>query len=335
MNKDRFQYKIANGIDKPAIWFRIHEREVLIFPLNLYNALWGDYSQFLFSKEIKASFRIFKDSVYGSFHDDIFGYYYINFAKDCFIDSAIQTLHDLSDAILRGEETAYGKYKKNTAEHLKTGLLDLENKRKNDEGVTIEHFSFKFIEAYCCDTDYVISIGNRSLTTPISNWSTIFNWIRSSIENFIFSNEGPNDVNIYFEDSPTIIRFRSQFKDENSKKRCVRLEIIPNTFVCEPNIYGICETREVISSLYLGLLELCITETDYFDDVNISTTWEDFRLATYNKLQSCIIENFIMGVEESETSCLPRQRILNTVEEMLEDYHRLKATLTVNNFSKI
>ena len=102
------------------------------------------------------------------------------------------------------------------------------------------------------------------------------------------------EINLHYEDSPTIIRLNTSSLDRYRK--ISRITIIPNEFVNVPNVYGRCDTRQLFRSLYLGLLSLCIRETDWFD--NDYVDWSDFRLATYNKLQSCAIENFIIGIKE-------------------------------------
>ena len=101
---------------------------------------------------------------------------------------------------------------------------------------------------------------------------------------------------------------------------------IPDEFHKEPNRYGWCEPCQLITSLYLGLLGLCIKNTDWFDG-DYPGNWNNFRLATYNKLQSCVIENYIKGVEEDDFRYHPRQRVIKSVEEMLVDYDNLLKTL--------
>jgi hypothetical protein len=44
------------------------------------------------------------------------------------------------------------------------------------------------------------------------------------------------DINLFYEDSPTIIRLRTHSLDR--KKRITRITIIPDEFAKEPNVYG-------------------------------------------------------------------------------------------------
>ncbi len=42
MRIDKFEFKTANGKEKPAIWFRLWNRNIVVEPLGLYDVLW-DY----------------------------------------------------------------------------------------------------------------------------------------------------------------------------------------------------------------------------------------------------------------------------------------------------
>lgn len=79
-------------------------------------------------------------------------------------------------------------------------------------------------------------------------------------------------------------------------------------------------------SLYLGLLGLFVTETD--DSYCEMEEWPALRLDSYNRLQSCIVEDYINGVDLSNQPVRPRNRVQHTVEEMREDYDQLCRTLT-------
>ena len=200
-----------------------------------------------------------------------------------------------------------------------------------EDEVKVERFSFDFVEPYDCDTQFVLKIGERTYKSYISEGETNFNHIRSSIENLLEKNDKKGKLELYFEDSPTIIRlnklnvYNSDYRIVNNN--IIKVTLIPNEFVHEPNIYAWCDFRQLLSALYLGLLSICVRETDRFDDYK--EDWRDFRLATYNKLQSCVIENYINGIKEDDFTYMPRQRLINSVEEMMEDYNNLKKTLSI------
>ena len=67
-----------------------------------------------------------------------------------------------------------------------------------------------------------------------------------------------------------------------------------------------------------------ITPSSLFNEYEYAMySWDDFRLATYNKLQSCVIENYVQGIVESESQSYPRQRWMSSVKEMEKDFAEL------------
>lgn len=326
----KFEFKVANGVDKPAIWFFFKDREEMVYPLALYDTLWDCHQKRYFGRGIHANFQIFKDEVYGTFHDASCGDFQVEYERDIFLESAQSALEKLCDAVIRGEKTTYDNFLPKTAEQMLIGLQQLNIPRNYfqifDNEIRVERFCFEFVEPYSCDTDYVIKIGNREYRSALSDWTTDFNRIRLAMETYVSSLWSTTEIELNFEDSPTSIRLRCGTASNSST--VARVTIIPNCFTKVPNIYGWCDERQLLSSLYLGLLGICIRETDWFDDEN-EGNWNDFRLATYNKLQSCVIENFIKGIWEKEQTFLPRQRIITSIEEMMADYETLQETLTM------
>ena len=186
-------------------------------------------------------------------------------------------------------------------------------------------FDFKFTEPYSCDTHFVITIGDRTYESDLSDWTNDFNSIRLSIEHKILTPYMKQDIELYFEDSPTIIKSYCR----NWETRGTKVTIIPNEYVQVPNLEGWCDFRQFICSLYLGLLSICMQDTDWFDAGTEGGTWECFRLATYNKLQSCLIEDFVKGISVSDFENRPRQRFITSVKEMIADYEQLKQELSL------
>ncbi|MBR5653863.1 MAG: hypothetical protein IKX22_07250 [Prevotella sp.] len=330
-NTDRFELKVANGIDKPAIWFRLHEREVLVNPFVLYNLLWDCSRKDYFSRGITANFQIFKDEVCGYFHDNAIGFYNIEFERSSFVESALKALDNLCETTIKGELSAYKGFVTATAEQMKVGLNDLIIPRSyyqiREDEITVERFSFNFVEPYNFDSHFEITIGNRKYESYLSDWSNDFNRIRLEIEKSLQTYFADSEINLHYEDSPTIIRLRKkELYDSDywpTNKYMTKVTIVPDGFSKAPNMFGWCDSRQLIRSLYLGLLSICVNETDWFD-CGYDGNWEDFRLATYNKLQSCVIENYIKGVKEDDYTFFPRQRVIDSVPAMLEDYENLK-----------
>lgn len=334
-NTNRFEFKVANGEDKPAIWFHLNNKDVIVHPYNLYSILCDCSIERCFCFGVKARFQIFKNEVCGSFQDEDLGYYHIDFQRESFIESAQQSLKALCEAVINGNETIYEDVNSVSAKKLLIGLENIVVPQSyyqilRDE-IDVEPFSFNFVEPYDIDTRFAIKIGRQEFHAYLSDWSTDFNRLRIYIEEFIL--HMGSEIKLYFEDSPTIIRInRRTIYDSNYwviKKDIVRVVIIPNDFIKEPNVYGWCEPRQLIRSLYLGLLSLCIVESNCFEDDPYEREWGEFRLATYNKLQSCVIEDYILGLEEDEFTYRPRQRVISTVDEMLVDYKKLQNTLSL------
>lgn len=317
MNTSRFEFKVAEGEDKPAIWFPLQGKEILIFPLRLYHILWDwNRDKCYFSPGINANISIFSDEVRGRFQDESCGAYDIVFQKSSFVESAVSSLYDLCNAVVKGEQTIYSgeEFGENAAEQILSGLKDCAYKESQ-----IEHFTFNFVDPYACDTHFVITIGNRKYESNLSDWSTNFNRIRVNIERYLLTYHKESEIELFYEDSPSILRLRNI---SHKKARTTSVTIIPNEFVGGPNLFGECDSRQLISSLYLGLLGICIRDTNWFDRSD-EGDWDEFRIATYNKLQSSVIENYIKGVEEDDFSFFPRQRIIRSVEAMKEDYTNL------------
>lgn len=321
---DFFKFKFAAGYDKPAIWLTLHEREVAIYPFALYELFWDCYKRRRISQGVEARFQILKEEVDGYYHDDAYGSYHIEYDRDMFLNSAIQALQDLCNHVIGEGDTLYHSFPKETAQHL---LVDLGSMKipKNysqvfyDE-VSIEEFHFKFLEPYSCDTPYEIKIGDRTYKSYLSDWTTDFDCIRHNIETFIYSSS--TQVYLNYEDEPTTLSLQYRTLYHNGEG--VKVTVKPDSFTKWPMIFGWCEGRQLLRSLYLGLLNLPIVETDWFDD-EYSGDWTEFRLKTYNQLQSNIIEDYIKGVKDERASS--RNRLICTVEEMFEDFKRLKETL--------
>lgn len=318
-----FRFRKAKGEDAPAIWFRLHGRDVKVYPLALYDALWNELIDDFICKGVKATISNFTNDVYGVFFDYTYGYYQVEYQSTTFVESATHSLTKLCNAVLRDEQVSYTHFDKRTAEQMLIGLQELVSYNHSDShSKNVERFIFEFVEPYACDTKYFIQIGNKKYQSALSDWSKDFNQIRLDIESAIIWTRSKADIKLHFEDSPTIIHLQFCSGDK------VSVTIVPNSFQDLPKVYGHCDTRQLISALYLGLLKICITESDWFSD-GYWGDWNEARLAIYNKLQSCVIENYIKGITEEEFTYLPRQRVINTVDEMKADYQRLQEELAM------
>lgn len=329
---NRFEFKTAGGLDQPAIWFLLREKDVFIFPLELYGILWECRMKHRISSGITGSFQIFCNEVFGTYYDDSCGTYQIEYDRNAFIDSAVKALKDLCNHVIKNGTCMYRNFTAETAECLLIGLDCLSIPRNYSQvffdEISIENFSFRFIEPYSCDTAYEIRIGRRSYTSNISDWTTDFDRLRNEIEAFVLSAWTTKEIHINFEDSPTILRLEAQslFPANMRHPEVVRLTVLPDTFSKQPITFGWCRPRQIVRALYLGLLELFTVDTDWFDDSSV-VTWDEFRLRVYNQVQSCIIENYINEKAESEQAYSCRNRIVHSVGDMLDDFEKLRTLL--------
>ncbi len=327
-SREQFVFKVADESEKPAIWLRLRKKEVMVFPIPLFESLWDCYKKRRISQGIEACFQFFKDEVFGYYYDETCGSYRIEHDRDKYIDSAISALTALCRHIIAGNESPYYRFDKETAEYMLTDLQHIVIPKSYaqlfyDE-ISVEDFSFRFLEPYNCDTAYEIKIGNRAYFSNLSDWTTDFDILRNEIESFIYAPwKDYSDVNLHFEDSPTILRLRMRnlFWNESG----LSVKIIPEEFSHRPAIFAWCKPQQLVRSLYLGILELFTIETDWFDH-EFYGDWESFRLKSYNQFQSNVIEDYIKGVKESDRTA-SRNRIMCSVEEMLDDYQKLKCSL--------
>ena len=321
-----FEFKRAGNTDKPAIWFFLRDQNVMVFPFELLWFLWDCYGKRSFCKGVTAHFQFFKDEVCGYFYDCQKGDYYIQYNRDLFLESAKASLRDFANWGLSGKETMYMEYREDELHRLLTAIDALVIPRNYsqifDGEIITEDFHFEFTEPYNCDTHYRITIGDRCFESNLSEWSNEFNHIRIEMELFAMAYLQPCKVNLHYEDSPTVLRLNNVHLYHNNGM-ATKVTIVPDEFAKGPICFGWCNPKQLLSSLYLGLLSLCIIDSDWFDDGYEGYSWEDFRLATYNKLQSCVIENAILGKKEDDATYTPRQRIINSVEDMLKDYREL------------
>lgn len=327
-SKEQFEFKVFGQYEYPAIWFKLQEKEVIVFPIPLFESLCECSQKRHISQGIVANYQFFKDEVCGYYYDDSCGSYHIDYDRETYLSSAIQALKALCNHVLAGHKTPYTSFSGKVAEQMLIELQHLVIPKSYSQvfydEVQIEDFSFRFLKPYSCDTPFEIKIGNRKYVSYLSDWSITFDKIRYEIEAFVYTlwSDGAN-INLYFEDSPTVISVKLRHLFWN--KVGLRVAVIPDSFSHCPTLFGWCKPRQLVRSLYLGLLELFTIETNWFDD-ETEGNWDSFRLQSYNQLQSNVLEDYINGVKERNEP-ISRNRVVHSVEEMLEDYNKLKITL--------
>lgn len=201
-SNERFEFKVYGEYEKPAIWFRLREKEVIIFPLPLLESLWDCNKRRCLCHGIEARFLIFKNKVFGYYYDETCGSYSIEYERDVYIDSALRALTVLCKHITEGNDTLYASFTNKMAEQMQIDLQQIVIPKNYSQiyydKILIEDFSFRFIETYSYDTAYEIKIGNRAYITNLSDWTTNFNLIRNEIEMFYMIHGQIKQRYIYF-----------------------------------------------------------------------------------------------------------------------------------------
>ena len=328
MKEKVFVFKEIESIK--GIYINLKGEERMVFPYELFKILWNCNERRNLSKGVEARFQIFQKEVWGYYFDDKNGHFGECYNRDFFINSAIQSLKDLCVSIQR-EETVYCNIRIPHSERLMEGLNNLVVPKNYSQvfrkEIKVEDFHFEFIEEYSCDSGFELAIGDRTYRSCLSDWSNDLNLIRYELEGFTMF-KFPRPLSIHFDDSPNVIEIKwTSLYESDNKESIVKVTIVPDTFVGGPVIFGWCNLRLVLRSLYLEFLRLFITDTKWFDDGTDAYYWDVFRLASYNKIQSCIIEDYIFGISEREDNYRSRQRIINSVNEMTADFETLEQKL--------
>ena len=318
-----FEFQKRNNEEAPAIWFQLHGRYIKIDPFVLYDALWCNFERRFFSIEIEEP-EGFKDKYSWFYNDDS--------QRVALTESATHSLTELCNAILACKQTAYHwDFEESTAERMLAGLDALVLHRKSDNK-KIERFSFDFVDPFSCKTDFVIKIGDRKYEANLYEWFTDFRQIRYDIEGALLWQHnrygiGPEEIRLRDEDCHTTIRLEPYHLFGNPELMA-KVTIVMEDGL--PQVCGYCNVRQLISALYLGLLKICLAEVDSDFELNIGRDyggWNNMRLAIYNDLQSCVIEDYIKGVDYELFTIRPRQRMVHSIKEMKADYKRLQEEL--------
>ena len=146
------------------------------------------------------------------------------------------------------------------------------------------------------DLTYTLTLGEVSLTSYISDWSTDLTQLRKDLEM-------GKTIRLYFEDSPTTISFpNSSDEDVPCRKEKEVVEITSNEFSNGIVLFGICYRAQVIQVIYEGLLRMACFE---FKCEEGEGTWNDIdNMTFYNKIKSPLVERMIrfkwIGNEEVE-----------------------------------
>jgi hypothetical protein len=165
----------------------------------------------------------------------------------------------------------------------------------------------------------------------MTDWSNSYDLIRHEMERFAMEGHDGDKrtLKINREDSPGTIEIRHCTIHGNGRYNDVaKVTFTPDTFVGGPILFGWCKQQQVLKALYLGMLGLFVRESKRYDRSVHGASWNEYRLTAYNKLQSCIVEDYLMGTDADDLIYRQRQRIVHTVAEMKADYATLMERLS-------
>ena len=186
--------------------------------------------------------------------------------------------------------------------------------------ITIDEFSLTFDSKVSCDIDFTAKIGNRTIASSISNWSTDFDYIRHQMEGLIL-NYKSGEIEINFEDEPTKFRFIKRHALTDTKrgvsgtafqyKDLLNVQILPNTFTKSPAVVGFCEPMTTIRTMYEALLQLgrilAAADIETVSDWNYSS-----GMNIYNTLKSGIVEAYLTPYKP-KSEVVKRQTIVRHI----------------------
>ena len=189
-------------------------------------------------------------------------------------------------------------------------------------------FTFEFTAPHDTNrTPYRIKIGENEFFSSLDDQFTDFNRLRADIELAVLIDDPyRKDHRIHLEWSGFSAKLTLEIQYIRSKWNGIRdvMKVTLEPEYSDDILIGWCDGQQVVSSLYLGLLQLCTMPSEKYDpDAHEGLSWDEFRLATYNQLQSCILEHYIIGRAEHTRQSYPRQRWMSSVEDMEKDYAEL------------
>lgn len=142
---------------------------------------------------------------------------------------------------------------------------------------------------------YEIKLGNRGYPTWLTHWDSDMEAIRHELESIVYENE--TTIRLPFDMSDTLIKIKKERVLDKvtdmghgiayKYKDYLLVEIHPNEFVHMPIIKGYCDPKQMIQSLYEGLLRMAMQHPE--------TGKEDLpsRMVVYNKCKSPLIESYL------------------------------------------
>lgn len=342
--KYTLSYKCIN--DETAIWFEYNNLQWIVDPCVLFNGLLGSVDNngepllYLNSNSLsKRNACLFVQQE----HDCDYIYWTIDpllrdpecklrFGLKDFLKEVELSLVALHNDVLNKSPNAYTDVI--TIEEIEKAFnqfyalkLFLMPQRLRSSEVEEETLSFICSAIEEIDIPYTLRIGNRKISSYISDWSNDMDHIRYQLESYCYCRNAQIELN--FEDAPTIINLQHYCTLASTKSigsgiaynydDFVKVDIHPNSFVKGTAITGFCNERETVRELYEGLLN--VGRLGYeFNENGLDNPWNYDAIVFYNHIKSPIIEQYISEIKKDRNSIVERQRIIHHVFTICPDY---------------
>lgn len=185
------------------------------------------------------------------------------------------------------------------------------------------------------DIPYTLKIGNRGITSYISDWSNNMDFIRHQLESYCYCRKA--QIELHYEDETTLINLKhlhalASAKTVNSGivyryDDYMKVEVQPNSFANVSAIVGICNEQDTIRELYEGLLNI-VRRGYEFEKYGVDNPWDYDAIVFYNHIKSPIIERYLSGIQEKYNSIVERQKIIHHVFTICPDYTHVLGYMT-------
>jgi len=319
-----------------GIWIEVDKVKYLVNPIELVNSVFEDDNYWLLetypSTENKyRTVDISKDSYcyswrFASGVSKDRRPIYINFQE--YVAKIKSCVEILYAAWLANKPTAYEKadFDQNTlgiaVEQMNISSVMPNYYRLMTSSVKEEPFVFQ-IEKDEYNEHYTIGIGNREYTTWLTHWDNDYDTIRYQFESYKHNREA--EIKLAFDMSDLILKIKhvSVLHNINESGRGVGfkykdyalVEIIPNEFVHGPILKGYCSEKQVVKTLYEGLLSLALEHSPESIDND-----DPSQLEAYNMFKSPLIERYITGEKGSSSKAELRQVHVKRILKIIPDY---------------
>ena len=321
-------YHERNG--KWGIWMRIGDGELLINPIDLVSSLYRD-DTYIFTyytdrhiSKCHVNMRNDEYSFRWSIQCGVLSLYKIfHFKFADYIKAIREAINALYHRYTNGSHLAYnqGDCDKDSlrmcCKQLLIPALTPSYYKKMAKEVLLEELIFHPAHH---EEQFRIGIGDRTYTTFLSDWDNSFEGIRNQFEMLIFNHE--SEIKISFDTSYTIISIKfCSILDQAiatgngtgfTYKDYALVKIYSNEFANMPIIAGYCDRRQVVKTLYEGLLGLMLQYSTQYTDIT--------RAEAYNMIKSPKIEQYIRNEHQDSYKASIRQVRVKDVVEICPDY---------------